>query len=78
MPDRHVTRDTHEAPTSIDSAVMIGIVLAAAIALLVLFGANMSAEIRSALVEVFPHVTLFLENNVEGVTFQPHAPGKTA
>jgi SAM-dependent methyltransferase len=35
-------------------------------------------EFRSALLEVFPHVTLFLENHVEGVTFQPHEPGNTA
>ena len=25
----------------------------------------------------FPHVSLFLENHVEGVTFQPHEPGHT-
>jgi hypothetical protein len=47
MPDRPLTRDTHEAPTSIDSAVLIGIVLAAAIALLLLFGANMSADVQT-------------------------------
>jgi SAM-dependent methyltransferase len=35
-------------------------------------------EFRSALLEVFPRVTLFLENHVEGVTFQPHEPGNTA
>jgi septal ring factor EnvC (AmiA/AmiB activator) len=27
--------------------------------------------------EVFPHVSMFLENHVEGVTFQPHEPGNT-
>ena len=26
----------------------------------------------------FPHVSLYLENHVEGVTFQPHEPGNTA
>ena len=31
------------------------------------------AELRS----VFPHVLLFLENHVEGVTFQPHEPSHT-
>ena len=35
------------------------------------------AEFRGALEAVFPHVTLFLENHVEGVTFQPHQPGDT-
>jgi SAM-dependent methyltransferase len=35
------------------------------------------AEFRGALEDVFPHVTLFLENHVEGVTFQPHRPGDT-
>ncbi|MGO9229074.1 MAG: methyltransferase domain-containing protein [Bryobacteraceae bacterium] len=34
-------------------------------------------EFRGALEAVFPHVTLFLENHVEGVTFQPHRPGDT-
>jgi SAM-dependent methyltransferase len=34
-------------------------------------------EFRGALEAVFPHVTLFLENHVEGVTFQPHQPGDT-
>lgn len=29
-------------------------------------------EFRSELKRVFPHVSLFLENHVEGVTFQPH------
>jgi SAM-dependent methyltransferase len=31
-------------------------------------------EFRAALGEVFPHVSLFLENHVEGVVFQPLAP----
>jgi hypothetical protein len=44
MPDRPLTRDTREAPTATDSAVLIGIVLVAAIALLFLFGANMVGE----------------------------------
>jgi protein-L-isoaspartate O-methyltransferase len=35
------------------------------------------AEFSSELQAVFPHVSLFLENHVEGVTFQPHAPGST-
>jgi SAM-dependent methyltransferase len=35
-------------------------------------------EFRAELEAVFPHVTLFLENHVEGVTFQPHHPGGTA
>jgi SAM-dependent methyltransferase len=35
------------------------------------------AEFRAELQAVFPHVSLFLENHVEGVTFQPHAPGNT-
>jgi SAM-dependent methyltransferase len=34
-------------------------------------------EFRGALEAIFPHVTLFLENHVEGVTFQPHQPGDT-
>ncbi|MGB9456850.1 MAG: methyltransferase domain-containing protein [Bryobacteraceae bacterium] len=34
-------------------------------------------EFRGALESVFPHVTLFLENHVEGVTFQPHLAGET-
>ena len=34
-------------------------------------------EFRGALQSVFPHVTLFLENHVEGVTFQPHQVGDT-
>jgi SAM-dependent methyltransferase len=35
--------------------------------------AEFSAELRA----VFPHVSLFLENHVEGVAFQPHAHGNT-
>ena len=35
-------------------------------------------EFRSELQQVFPHVTMFLENHVEGVMFQPHEPGNTA
>ncbi len=34
-------------------------------------------EFREELKSVFPHVTMFLENHVEGVTFQPHEPGNT-
>ncbi len=34
-------------------------------------------EFRGALESVFPHVTLFLENHVEGVTFQPYHAGDT-
>jgi SAM-dependent methyltransferase len=34
-------------------------------------------EFRSALKSIFPHVAIFLENHVEGVTFQPHEPGST-
>ena len=34
-------------------------------------------EFRSELKSIFPHVTLFLENHVEGVTFQPYEPGNT-
>jgi SAM-dependent methyltransferase len=34
-------------------------------------------EFRGELGAVFPHVSLFLENHVEGVTFQPHEPGNT-
>ena len=34
-------------------------------------------EFRGALESVFPHVALFLENHVEGVTFQPHQAGYT-
>ena len=35
-------------------------------------------EFQSELRAVFPHVSLFLENHVEGVTFQPHESGNTA
>jgi SAM-dependent methyltransferase len=34
-------------------------------------------EFRVELNSVFPHVALYLENHVEGVTFQPHDPGNT-
>jgi SAM-dependent methyltransferase len=34
-------------------------------------------EFQDALHSVFAHVSLFLENHVEGVTFQPHEPGYT-
>ena len=34
-------------------------------------------EFRTELKSVFPHVSLFLENHVEGVTFQPHEAGHT-
>jgi SAM-dependent methyltransferase len=34
-------------------------------------------EFGAELQAVFPHVSLFLENHVEGVTFQPHEPGRT-
>jgi SAM-dependent methyltransferase len=34
-------------------------------------------EFRDELTRVFPHVSLFLENHVEGVTFQPHEHGPT-
>jgi SAM-dependent methyltransferase len=34
-------------------------------------------EFRTELISVFPDVSLFLENHVEGVTFQPHEPGNT-
>jgi SAM-dependent methyltransferase len=34
-------------------------------------------EFRSELKHVFPHVSLFLENHVEGVSFQPHEHGPT-
>ena len=34
-------------------------------------------EFRAELQAVFPHVSLFLENHVEGVTFQPHEAGNT-
>ena len=36
------------------------------------------AEFRDELRAVFPHVSLFLENHVEGVTFRPHDSGNTA
>ena len=36
------------------------------------------AEFRAELTAVFPHVSLFLENHVEGFTFQPHDSGSTA
>ncbi len=35
-------------------------------------------EFRAELAAVFPHVSLFLENHVEGFTFQPHEAGSTA
>ena len=35
-------------------------------------------EFRAELTAVFPHVSLFLENHVEGFTFQPHEPGSTS
>jgi SAM-dependent methyltransferase len=34
-------------------------------------------EFRRELMEVFPSVSLFLENHVEGVSFQPHEDGDT-
>src|SRR5581483_7463542 len=34
-------------------------------------------EFRSELTGIFPDVALFLENHVEGVTFQPYMPGST-
>ena len=34
-------------------------------------------EFRAELRQVFPHVVLFLENHVEGMTFQPHEAGNT-
>jgi len=36
------------------------------------------AEFRAELAAVFPHVSLFLENHVEGFTFQPQEAGSTA
>jgi SAM-dependent methyltransferase len=36
------------------------------------------AEFTAELKSVFPHISLFLENHVEGVTFQPHEPSHTA
>ena len=35
-------------------------------------------EFRAELTAVFPHVSMFLENHVEGFTFQPHETGSTA
>jgi 2-polyprenyl-3-methyl-5-hydroxy-6-metoxy-1,4-benzoquinol methylase len=35
-------------------------------------------EFRAELGAIFPHVSLFLENHVEGFTFQPHESGRTA
>jgi SAM-dependent methyltransferase len=34
-------------------------------------------EFQSELQAVFPHVSMYLENHVEGVTFQPHEAGQT-
>ena len=34
-------------------------------------------EFSAELVAVFPHVAMYLENHVEGVTFQPHEAGHT-
>jgi SAM-dependent methyltransferase len=34
-------------------------------------------EFRDELRSVFPHVSMFLENHMEGVTFQPHDAGNT-
>ena len=34
-------------------------------------------EFRAELKAIFPYVSLFLENHVAGVTFQPHEPGNT-
>src|SRR5215471_13690924 len=34
-------------------------------------------EFTRELQTVFPHVSMFLENHVEGVAFQPHDPGNT-
>ncbi len=34
-------------------------------------------EFREELCRIFPHVSMFLENHVEGVTFQPHEAGQT-
>jgi len=36
------------------------------------------AEFRNELSEVFPHISMFLENHVEGVVFQPVEAGDTA
>jgi SAM-dependent methyltransferase len=35
-------------------------------------------EFRAELTAIFPHVSLFLENHVEGFTFQPNEAGSTA
>jgi SAM-dependent methyltransferase len=35
-------------------------------------------EFRRELKLFFPHVSLYLENHTEGMTFQPHEPGNTA
>ncbi|HEX3743711.1 MAG TPA: methyltransferase domain-containing protein [Bryobacteraceae bacterium] len=35
-------------------------------------------EFRAELKAVYPHVSLFLENHVEGFTFQPHEAGSTS
>jgi ubiquinone biosynthesis O-methyltransferase len=35
-------------------------------------------EFRAELTAVFPHVSLFLENHIEGFTFQPHEAGSSA
>jgi ubiquinone biosynthesis O-methyltransferase len=34
-------------------------------------------EFRSELKAIFPYVSMFMENHIEGVTFQPHEPGNT-
>jgi SAM-dependent methyltransferase len=34
-------------------------------------------EFRAELKAIFPHVSLYLENHVGGMTFQPHEPGNT-
>jgi SAM-dependent methyltransferase len=34
-------------------------------------------EFRTELTSIFPDVSMFLENHVEGVAFQPHEPGNT-
>ena len=48
MPDRPLTRDIRETPTSTDNAllnaILIGIVLAIAVAVLFLFGPSMFSE----------------------------------
>src|SRR5215467_7936272 len=35
------------------------------------------AEFNAELKSIFPHVSMFLENHVEGVEFQPYEPGIT-